>query len=1431
MDYKIETTATGYNVSLTTAEYTINLAGVGAQGGTGQAGASAYDAAVEGGYTGTEEEFHSLLASIQVNADAADESAGASATSASESAASAEEAQAAAGLAAGSAVAAGISADTATIKANDASLKATEASGSATMAREWATKEAGEVVAGLGYSSKKYAEDSAGSSADAAEKATQSATSATQSATSASLAQQWATKDNAEVVIGQGYSAKKHAQDSATKAAEAATSAGTSVTQAGIATTKAAEAADSKDGAVAAQAGAVTAAETSTTQAGISTAKATEAAGSAMTAKDWATKASDEVVPGQGYSAKKYAQDADQSADNSAASAVVATDAAASIVGQVSLAQQWATKETGEVVTGQGYSAKKYAADAAESSTESFVSAEGAATSASMASTKAAEALGSADSAEVSSTKAGKWANEDVNVPVEPGQYSAKHWALAAQQSAVGALIYRGPYTASLGVYPANPALGDYYRITDAGVIDGIDYAAGDSIICNGSGWDKIDSTDEVTSVAGRVGNVTLTAEDVGLGEVDNTSDADKPISTAQQQALDLKASAADVAPISHVGSGGTAHANATPTVSGFMSAADKARLNEVVPSAVTPAAPGSAAPGVSLSYAREDHVHPVQTSVTGNAGTSTKLATGRTVTVGDTSRVFDGTADIGWTVAQIGAAPAAHTHPVSEITGAIGDMLKATYDPTGSGSVLHADKTPWGGVEDKPTVLAAGATEAEARAAIKAAALGSDGKLVAEELPPAVYASFWVAASPAQLVNLPLAKKGDFCNVMSARVPYMLTAMPATDLNNWMPMATPLTSVAGRTGVVTLTKADVGLEQVDNTSDAAKPVSTAQAEALAAKQDTLVSQGNIRSINGTSILGSGDLLIVGAPELLPVVAFMTTPAAAATVTIGAAIPSHPAGLTWAEGQLIGATTVSAGKIMRVEANGSKSVYAEATTSLAGKDSFDRIITGWYGTYLLQVRGGTKMNYTALSIQQSSNIVHNGAYLNTALGGLNYLSTTNKTSIVEAINELVAGKQAALVSGSNIKSINGTSIVGSGDVSVQWKAVDIPSSANMDTYQTEGAYVASTSLIAASLSNSPTAIAFSLRVWKSAGVVQEVTEFSANNTRKTYQRAFALGVWSAWARIYTTIDVPTKAAVGLGSVDNTTDADKPVSTAQQAALNLKANLASPALTGTPTAPTADSAVNNTQLATTAFVQAVNASDTGSAATAVALKTSRTINGVPFNGTEDITIPVATTMPTFSYDNRNSLRTLTGDYAVVESLGLFGYKAGIVDNPTLGLAAEVDDDESCFATSTGRWLLLAIHWDLLDAWQSTERAARDIWEAGEAERTSAAIAAATPIAISEAIAAKFLKGTATCAITSVGVLSSASFTGTVIGAAIGDTVIATPPAALEASNVGRLSYSAWVSAADTVTIALSNSSASGATTNPAIRVAWPVMVIK
>lgn len=60
--------------------------------------------------------------------------------------------------------------------------------------------------------------------------------------------------------------------------------------------------------------------------------------------------------------------------------------------------------------------------------------------------------------------------------------------------------------------------------------------------------------------------------------------------------------------------------------------------------------------------------------------------------------------------------------------------------------------------------------------------------------------------------------------------------------------------------GNIDLTKSDVGLSNVDNTSDLSKPISTSTQNALNLKQDLLVSGSNIKTVNSFSLLGSGDL-------------------------------------------------------------------------------------------------------------------------------------------------------------------------------------------------------------------------------------------------------------------------------------------------------------------------------------------------------------------------------------------------------------------------------------------------------------------------------------------------------------------------------------------------------------------------------------------
>lgn len=86
--------------------------------------------------------------------------------------------------------------------------------------------------------------------------------------------------------------------------------------------------------------------------------------------------------------------------------------------------------------------------------------------------------------------------------------------------------------------------------------------------------------------------------------------------------------------------------------------------------------------------------------------------------------------------------------------------------------------------------------------------------------------------------------------------------------------------------GNIDLTKSDVGLSNVDNTSDLSKPISTATQTALNAKQDTLVSGTNIKTLNGNSLLGSGNIAIQTNPRLLGFSGILGTQTTSTNITI-----------------------------------------------------------------------------------------------------------------------------------------------------------------------------------------------------------------------------------------------------------------------------------------------------------------------------------------------------------------------------------------------------------------------------------------------------------------------------------------------------------------------------------------------------------------
>lgn len=119
-------------------------------------------------------------------------------------------------------------------------------------------------------------------------------------------------------------------------------------------------------------------------------------------------------------------------------------------------------------------------------------------------------------------------------------------------------------------------------------------------------------------------------------------------------------------------------------------------------------------------------------------------------------------------------------------------------------------------------------------------AQLDDSGKVPQSQLPPQQLSETHTASSEVEMLAL-AAAKGDMCVRTDLAVTYVLKSAPASTLANWIELQTSnaVSSVAGKTGTVTLEKADVGLDQVDNTADNDKPVSFLQLGAIQNAEDS----------------------------------------------------------------------------------------------------------------------------------------------------------------------------------------------------------------------------------------------------------------------------------------------------------------------------------------------------------------------------------------------------------------------------------------------------------------------------------------------------------------------------------------------------------------------------------------------------------------
>lgn len=149
--------------------------------------------------------------------------------------------------------------------------------------------------------------------------------------------------------------------------------------------------------------------------------------------------------------------------------------------------------------------------------------------------------------------------------------------------------------------------------------------------------------------------------------------------------------------------------------------------------------------------------------------------------------------------------------------------------------SLAGVASTTWGRARLADADAAATKT-ALGLAAVATSGSASDittGTLPTSVMPPlAINDTFTVATQAAMLALT--AQRGDVAIRTDIGRSFILATDSPGTLADWKQLTAggDVTSVAGRTGAVVLAKADVGLSLVDNTADASKPVSTAQAAA-----------------------------------------------------------------------------------------------------------------------------------------------------------------------------------------------------------------------------------------------------------------------------------------------------------------------------------------------------------------------------------------------------------------------------------------------------------------------------------------------------------------------------------------------------------------------------------------------------------------------
>jgi hypothetical protein len=427
--------------------------------------------------------------------------------------------------------------------------------------------------------------------------------------------------------------------------------------------------------------------------------------------------------------------------------------------------------------------------------------------------------------------------------------------------STSGFVVFKGAWNAATNT----PALasgvgtaGNYYVVATAGStnLDGItDWQAGDWAIFNGTAWEKVDNSEIITSVNGQTGVVVITKSDVGLGNV--TNDAQLKIASDLSDLSDAPTAR------SNLGLGDSATLD-VGTTSGTVAAGDDSRLSD----ARTPTAHAES------HVDGTDDIRDATASLKGLA-TAAQIAKLDGIDAGANVGITELTGDV--TAGPGGDSQAATLASTGVAAASYGSATQVgTFTVDAKGRLTAASDvtiTPaFASITSKPTTLSGygitdGVNTSQLGAANGVATLDSGSKLTSSQLPDiAVTEYLGDSANEAAMLAL-TGEQGDWTTRTDLGTVWIITGSDPSVIGGWTQLSyptAPVTSVATKTGAVTLDSSDVGLGNVDNTSDANKPVSTAQQTALDLKANlispTLVtpalgtpSSGVVTNLTGTA--------------------------------------------------------------------------------------------------------------------------------------------------------------------------------------------------------------------------------------------------------------------------------------------------------------------------------------------------------------------------------------------------------------------------------------------------------------------------------------------------------------------------------------------------------------------------------------------------